>query len=154
MYIALFLENLFFQVAILKPMTSCPTSPERFLVCRGFTGCKSILTEVRSIYCIILLLLCRRYNIAKETLTKHRVYVQLVVSAPAESYEAPLHGYNSVLVRLSNVHVQGLHMCTSHCTLPPAGSVSLFIHSCAGKAAYTYYEPFWISGKSNLQKGC
>lgn len=34
------------QVVIIKPMTSCPTSPERFLVCRGFLGCKSILTEV------------------------------------------------------------------------------------------------------------
>ena len=37
---------LIFQVSILKPMTSCPTSPERFLVCRGFTGCKTILIEV------------------------------------------------------------------------------------------------------------
>lgn len=35
------------QVVIIKPMTSCPTSPERFLICRGFLGCKSILTEVR-----------------------------------------------------------------------------------------------------------
>ncbi|CAI8009428.1 hypothetical protein GBAR_LOCUS6328 [Geodia barretti] len=33
-------------VAILKPMTSCPTSPERFLICRGFTGCKTILIEM------------------------------------------------------------------------------------------------------------
>lgn len=33
-------------MAILKPLTSSPTSPERFLVCRGFQGCRSILTEV------------------------------------------------------------------------------------------------------------
>ena len=30
----------------MKPLTSSLTSPERFLVCRGFQGCRSILTEV------------------------------------------------------------------------------------------------------------
>jgi cap1 methyltransferase len=40
------LYRIFEEVAILKPMTSCPTSPERFLICRGFTGCKTILIEM------------------------------------------------------------------------------------------------------------
>ena len=35
------------QVTILKPITSSPTSPERFLVCKGYLGCKPIITEVR-----------------------------------------------------------------------------------------------------------
>ena len=30
----------------MKPLTSSSTSSERFLVCRGFQGCKSIATEV------------------------------------------------------------------------------------------------------------
>lgn len=38
--------RLFEEVTILKPMTSSLTSPERFLVCRGFHGCKPIITEM------------------------------------------------------------------------------------------------------------
>ena len=41
------------QVAILKPFTSSPASPEQFIVCKGFNGCQAIVCEVWSIYYII-----------------------------------------------------------------------------------------------------
>jgi cap1 methyltransferase len=44
--LAYLMYRCFEEVVIVKPMTSCPTSPERFLVCKGFAGCKSILTEM------------------------------------------------------------------------------------------------------------
>ena len=64
-YICKVMTDHFLQVAIIKPMTSCPTSPERFLVCRGFTGCKSILTEVHiHVYtCTCTLCLHYVYNV-------------------------------------------------------------------------------------------
>ena len=36
----------YIQVTILKPLTTSPTSPERFVIAKGFHGCQPNLPEV------------------------------------------------------------------------------------------------------------
>ena len=69
------------QVVIVKPMTSCPTSPERFLVCKGFAGCKSILTEVH-VYIILYMHMLHVHV---------RVYVHVHVPTAIYMYNVYVH---------------------------------------------------------------